>query len=130
MLVLSSARVIGLLLLAVPAVMALAVSQFPSYDARSRYFAASCHNIVEASRGYVVALGLFLLVAAILVAIAFGLWRSPLRAATGFLMVVVGGLGAAAVGFALVIWERCRCNLRPARAHRGGRAAPLPYHEG
>ena len=36
---LSAARVIGLLLLAVPAAMALAVSQFPSYDARSRYFA-------------------------------------------------------------------------------------------
>ena len=99
--VLSSPRMIGILLLAVPAVMALAVSQFPSYDARSRYFAASYHNIVEASRGYVVALGLFLLVAAILVALAFALWRSPLRAATGFLMVVVGGLGAAAVGFAL-----------------------------
>jgi MFS family permease len=98
---LSSARVIGLLLLAVPAAMALAVSQFPSYDARSRYFAASYHNIVEASRGYVVALGLFLLVAAILVALAFGLWQSPLRTAPGFLMVVVGGLGAAAVGFAL-----------------------------
>lgn len=98
---LSSARVIGLLLLAVPTVTVLALNPFPGYDARSEYFAASYHNIVEAGTGYVVALGLFLVVAAVLAALALGLWRSPLSTATGFLWVVIGGLAVSAAGFTL-----------------------------
>ncbi len=98
---LSSPRVIGLLLLAVPTGMALALSQFPSYDARSAHFAASYRSIVDAGSGYIGALGLFLVLAAVLGALALGLWQSPLQGATGALWVAIGGLGASAVGFAI-----------------------------
>ena len=98
---LSSARVIGLLLLAVPTVIFLALSQFPGYDARSRYFADSYHNIVEAGSGYLVALVLFFVVAAVLAALALGLRQSPLASATGFLWVVIGGLAVSGAGFSI-----------------------------
>jgi hypothetical protein len=98
---LSSARTIGGLLLAVPIVTFLAASRFPSYEGRSRYFASYYHNIVEAGDAYLGALALFLVVATILAVLAVALSRSPLLDATSFLMVVIGGVAASAGGFAL-----------------------------
>ncbi len=96
---LRSARKVGALLLAVPLLTGLAGSFFPSYDARSRYFASSFHNIVEAGNDYLVALVLFLVVAVVLVTLAVGLSRSPLRSEAS-LGVVIGGLGVSGFGFA------------------------------
>ncbi len=98
---LSSARMIGGLLLAVPIVAFLAGSRFPSYDARSRYFAGTYRAIVEAGDAYLVALVLFLVMATILAVLALALSRSSLLDATSFLMVVIGGVAASAVGFAI-----------------------------
>jgi hypothetical protein len=98
---LSSARTIGGLLLAVPIVAFLAGSRFPSYDARSRYFAGTYRAIVEAGDAYLVALVLFLVMATILAVLALALSRSSLLDATSFLMVVIGGVAASAVGFAI-----------------------------
>ncbi len=98
---LSSARTIGGLLLAVPIVTFLALSQFPNYDARSRYFAGTYRAIVEAGDAYLVALVLFLVMATILAVLALAMSRSPLLEATSFLMVVIGGVAASAVGFAI-----------------------------
>lgn len=98
---LSSARTIGGLLLAVPIVTFLALSRFPSYDARSLYFAGTYRTIVETGDAYLVALVLFLAVATILALLAFALSHSPLLDATSFLMVVIGGVAASAAGFAI-----------------------------
>ncbi|MCZ6462609.1 MAG: hypothetical protein O6705_10335 [Actinobacteria bacterium] len=98
---LSSARMIGGLLLAVPIVAFLAGSRFPSYDARSRYFAGTYRAIVEAGDAYLVALVLFLVMATILAVLALAMSRSPLLEASSFLMVVIGGVAASAVGFAI-----------------------------
>lgn len=98
---LSWARMIGGLLLAVPIVAFLAGSRFPSYDARSRYFAGTYRAIVEAGDAYLVALVLFLVMATILAVLALAMSRSPLLEATSFLMVVIGGVAASAVGFAI-----------------------------
>lgn len=87
--------------MAVPIVIVLALSQFPGYDARSEFFAGTYRNIVEAGDEYLVSLLLFLVVAAILTALAVGLWRSELRQASPYLWVVVGGLALSAVGFAV-----------------------------
>ena len=92
---------IGGLLLAVPIVAFLAGSRFPSYDARSRYFAGTYRAIVEAGDAYLVALVLFLVMATILAVLALALSRSSLLDATSFLMVVIGGVAASAVGFAI-----------------------------
>ena len=97
---LRSARQVGALLLAVPLLTWVAGSNFPGYDARSRYFASSFHNIVDAGDGYLVALVLFVAVAGLLVTLAVGLSRSPLRTEASSLLVVVGGLGVSAAGFA------------------------------
>ncbi len=97
----SSARTIGGLLLAVPIVTFLALSRFPNYDARSRYFAGTYRAIVEAGDAYLVALVLFLVMATILAVLALALSRSSLLDATSFLMVVIGGVAASAVGFAI-----------------------------
>ncbi len=98
---LSPARTIGGLLLAVPIVTFLAGPRFPSYDARSRYFAGTYRAIVEAGDAYLVALVLFLVMATILAVLALALSRSSLLDATSFLMVVIGGVAASAVGFAI-----------------------------
>ncbi len=98
---LSSARKIGGLLLAVPIVTFLALSRFPNYDARSRYFAGTYRAIVEAGDAYLVALVLFLVMATMLAVLALALSRSSLLDATSFLMVVIGGVAASAAGFAL-----------------------------
>ena len=98
---LSSARTIGGLLLAVPIVSFLELLRFPGYDARSRYFAGTYRTIVEAGDAYLVALVLFLVVATILALFALALSGSPLLDATSFLMVVIGGVAASASGFAL-----------------------------
>jgi len=87
--------------LAVPIVAFLAGSRFPSYDARSRYFAGTYRAIVEAGDAYLVALVLFLVMATILAVLALALSRSSLLDATSFLMVVIGGVAASAVGFAI-----------------------------
>lgn len=78
---------IGGLLLAVPIVAFLAGSRFPSYDARSRYFAGTYRAIVEAGDAYLVALVLFLVMATILAVLALAMSRSPLLEASSFLMV-------------------------------------------
>jgi hypothetical protein len=88
------------MLLAAPLMTAFAVSRFPSYDARAEYFAGTFHNIVEAGVDYVVALGSFLVVGGLLVMLAIGLLRSPLRSDSSATGVVVGGVGISAAGFA------------------------------
>lgn len=98
---LSSARGVGSLLLAVPIVTGLALSQFPGYDARSEFFAGTYRNIVDAGSRYLLALGLFLVVAVILGTLAYGLWRSPLRDSASLLWVAVGGMAASATGFTI-----------------------------
>ena len=97
----SSARAIGSLLLAVPVLVVIALTQFPNYDARSQFFVGTYRNIVDAGGSYLVSLLLFLLIAATLAVLAIGLWRSPLAEATQFLWVVIGGLGVSAAGFAI-----------------------------
>lgn len=97
----SSARAIGALLLAVPVLVLIALTQFPNYDARSQFFVGTYRNIVEAGSSYLVSLLLFLVIAATLAVLAIGLWRSPLADATQFLWVVVGGLAVSAAGFAI-----------------------------
>ena len=97
---LRSARALGSLLVAVPLVTGLALSRFPGYDARPEYFAGEFHNIVDAGDGYLVALALFVVVAGLLVTLAMGLLRSPLRGEADSLWAVVGGLGVSAFGFA------------------------------
>lgn len=87
--------------MAAPIVIVMALSQFPGYDARSEFFAGTYRNIVEAGDEYLVSLFLFLVVAAILTALAFALWRSELRDASSYLWVVVGGLALSAAGFAV-----------------------------
>lgn len=98
---LSSARGVGFLLVAVPVVTGLALSQFPGYDARSQFFAGTYSSIVEAGDRYLLALLLFLVVAAILGVLGYGLWRSPLRDDAPVLWIVVGGLAASAAGFTI-----------------------------
>lgn len=95
-----SARSIGLVMLAIPLTTALALPFFPSYDARAPYFAGSYHSIVEAGNDYLVALVLFLVMAGLVVTLAVGLSRSPLRSEASAMLLVVGGLGLAAFGFA------------------------------
>lgn len=101
-------------MLAVPIVIGAALSQFPGYDARSEFFAGTYSNIVGAGDRYLVALGLFVVVAAILGTLAFALWRSPLRTDAPGIWVVVGGLAASAAGFfiaavtGLPVWWRAR----------------------
>ncbi len=89
------------MLLAVPIVTALALSQFPGYDARLQFFAGTYSSIVQAGNRYLLALGLFLGVTATLGMLAFGLWRSPLHEEAPLLWAVVGGLAASAAGFAI-----------------------------
>ena len=93
------ARTVGAFLLAVPLAIGLAVSFFPSYDARSRYFVSTFPNIVAAGDRYLVALILFGGVAAIIVMLAMTLSRSQLRNETSALSVTIGGLVVAACGF-------------------------------
>lgn len=96
---LRSARAVGLLLVAVP-VVAWVAQLLPRYDDRPQYFAGWYHNIVNAGNGYLVTLVLFLVVAGLLVTLAAGLSRSPLRAEALSVWAVVGGLGVSAAGFA------------------------------
>lgn len=96
-----SARRVGFALLLVPVVVAAAGSSFPSYDARSAYYAQSFPNIVDAGAGYLVALGLFLVVAGLLVGLAVAFVRSPLRDDAPALPLVGSGLAASAAGFAI-----------------------------
>ena len=96
---LRSARSVGSLLVAVPVVAWVAQLNFPSYDDRPQYFAGWYHNIVNAGNGYLVTLVLFLVVAGLLVTLAAGLARSPLRTDASSVWAVVGGLGVSAAGF-------------------------------
>ena len=93
-------RTVGLLLLAVPIVMGLAGSFFPSYDARPRYFVSSFPEIVQAGDGYLIALVLFGVVAGISAVLAITLSRSLLRTESSALWMAIGGLALAAFGFA------------------------------
>ena len=97
---LRSARAVGSLLVAVPVVAWVAQLNFPSYDDRPQYFAGWYHNIVNAGNGYLAALVLFLVMASLLVTLAVGLSRSPLRTEASSVWAVVGGLGVSAAGFA------------------------------
>lgn len=92
-------RAVGALLLAVPLGMGLALSFFPSYDARSSYFVQSYSRIVDAGDRYLVALILFGVLAAIIAILALALSRSPLRTETSVLWAVIAGLAVAALGF-------------------------------
>jgi len=95
------ARTAGAILLLIPVVTGIALSFFPSYDARPEYFAPSYSNIVEAGSTYLVSLLLFLAVAALLLLLALTLRRAPSGKTSGGMVVVTAGLTASAMGFGL-----------------------------
>jgi hypothetical protein len=95
-----SPRIAGLLLVAVPVLTGAALALFPSYDARSRYFASSFPNIIRAGNGYLAALGLFLALGGTLAVLALTLRKAPWATADEAVPVAVWGLAASGSGFA------------------------------
>jgi hypothetical protein len=79
----------------------IALSFFPSYDARPEYFAPFYSNIVEAGSGYLVSLVLLFGVATLLLVLVLALRRAPEAKASGGMVVVTAGLTASAMGFDL-----------------------------
>lgn len=94
-----SARVAGVIVLAVPALLGVGLRLFPNYDARSEYFASSYSKIVAADVAFPVSLVVLAATALLLGVLVLALRRVPqsVESASG-LVVARGSLGVAAMG--------------------------------
>lgn len=95
------ARLVGGLLLAIPFLIATALRFFPQYDARPGQFRSWYPNIVSAGDEYLLSLVLFLLVAAVLTALAAALLRRPPGSGIAVTGPAAAALFVSATGFAV-----------------------------